>query len=258
MAGFLYWFPDVAGMIDSPVKFPLNCKLLHLAGASLECGQQANGPDVNRTGAMVTVAPAAGSDGKQAVCRFAPSGDAYVPDGQNWRPVGPAEKPDYWIGWERGGPPRPADLARTRPSKLRGYDVTLGDGNLWKLPVLRGGFITVPTVFRSLPGGEVNAEVVEAYADLCHEAEAWMEKSQKAADWKPESEDPQPTFLHKDILSFCTAVIGVNYRVGLAEVSALGLVRNDTWEDVVGAAIGGLAIEEELAARKKNGTRSDG
>ena len=250
MAGLLYFFPGHSGMIRTAKDFPK--PLPYLAGVSLECGVPAGGPG-DLTGAMVATIPLVGD---QPVCRYAPKGDGFVPGGQHWYAAD-----GYWIGWEKERPPSPQELARTKT--LAGDEVTLTDGQQWTIPVLHGAFLTLPTRWRR-SGAEVTEEVDPQYAELCAKAVEWMDYC-KAMD-KPDSEAETSAARWGivECFDYCAAVLGVNYRLGVDEVSALGLIGGvgpdgeHVAGKVMGASVGTLAMEKEVERRKKKATANDG
>lgn len=150
----------------------------------------------------------------------------YYPDRQTWIPVGPTDAPKYWLGWNTQKPPTPDTLRRDRI--VSGYEYTLGDGHDWTAPTIRrpNGKTNLPEVWGVDPAGAFAARLHPDYDRFWQLAGEMFKVALEQIDW----EQPQ---------TFAAAVecLGLNYRVGPHEVSALGLLTSETYPLVFGAAI---------------------
>ena len=143
-----------------------------------------------------------------------------------WQPE-PGEPAPYWVGWDPAAVPRPAELQR--PLTVVGNWVVLGDAQKWLVPLLHGapgrpehGLPLEPGVG---PDGRVIAVLNEEYAALRAEVLALQGL---LASWPDRADE---TF------DFCVRLLGVAYRVGAAEVLALGLFDCDLQAAVIGASL---------------------
>jgi hypothetical protein len=140
-----------------------------------------------------------------------------------------------WEDWV----PKPSDLERN--SMLDGKEVLMGDGNLWRLPVLRKflGGTGLPKVIRRT-NGQLVETVIDRYHDLCERGEKMFESI------LPESEIKITTEFIFDLI---TDSLSVNYRVTSAEVSLLGLITSECLVPATRALLDIDAAEEYI---KKN------
>lgn len=185
-----------------------------------------------------------GPDGSNGTLFAMPpiNGDApvigYYPQRQDWRPVRAKPKPGeteapilYWLGFDREDRPRPETVRRAR--LVEGYDLELVDSQTWTCPTIRriGGRPGVPTVWGVSQCGGFSETVDDEYRDLWELAGEMMEAITGRRDWnKPET--------------FAAAVrcLGLNYRVGPHEVSAIGLITSENYPQIFKAAIDGDAL----------------
>ena len=126
---------------------------------------------------------------------------------------------DCWVGVDTEYPPTPADLAIDAP---RGYPLTLGDGQTWKVPVVR----SVEPAREQLPydfvyGADGQPELVRAESRLWElAAEGWNHLYERAA---------HPTISTETLLELCLGALALNYRLGKVEQTVLRLVNSANW-----------------------------
>jgi hypothetical protein len=151
---------------------------------------------------------------------------SYSLEKQTWQKIG-----NQWIGYQTDLKPGPESLRRT--NKFQGYEVELGDNRIWCAPVLRafdqsaGGWSArIPLSWGLGANGELEAKPVEKYREL------W-EASLKIVATVGGGGDA--TFL--DCFEWAVNCVSVNYRVGAAESSILGLFDDDTIRDVLHSAV---------------------
>lgn len=145
--------------------------------------------------------------------------------------------PELWLGYEPSDPPGPTDLARRE--QRPGHPVTLTDGHEWIVPVARllDGQPALPRRLSWDGQAWTPGEVLDRYTDLfaaaCRVWDALMEAGEVTLD---ESCDVAATAL------------AVNYRIGPAEISLLGLFDTDSHAAIIRAMIDWPAVE---ALKKK-------
>lgn len=170
----------------------------------------------------------------------------YYPNKQSWRRI-PGE--DTWLGWYPENPPKEASLRKSE--MLNGYQIELGNGESWTIPVARtwnekGNYITVlPCVVDVDENGRVikSDKVVSAYQDL------WKTASDIFDGIKSALESDGEADLKLDYES-CFKVISTNYRVSNIEIAALELINTkNTW--LVAHAVVDL-LNHPLLSVKKN------
>ena len=139
----------------------------------------------------------------------------------------------YWIGFLRSDLPRPQDLVRAKV--MPGHPVCLADGNLWTVPVARllDGAPALPRRLTWDGASWQPGDVLERYADLFGAA---------CRCWDALSQDGEVTF--DESCDVAVLALAINYRVGPAEVSALGLFDNTSHIEVVKAMLDWPALEE--------------
>jgi len=151
----------------------------------------------------------------------APGSVGYWPDRHTWRPLRPGEPAGAWLGYDPADLPTPADLLRREP--IDGYEVTLEgrDGpSRWLVPVARifPEGTNLPAALAIGPGGALVKEPLARYAAACRLAERLWDHVLAGQDGRP------PTEPMTDAEEFAAAceILALNYRVGPAEMSALG------------------------------------
>jgi hypothetical protein len=140
-------------------------------------------------------------------------------------------EPSCFVGIEDPAlPPRPEDLVRGRG--LNGYDVPLGDGQKWRVPlVLRWNAadcaheLAVPQAY--VPrDGRIVQEPLPPYARLADVA--------AAAFARFVAETPTPL---ETLCAEAAELLAANYRVGLPECGLLGLFAPEVLQPLFGAAL---------------------
>ena len=162
----------------------------------------------------------------------------YNSDSQTWaRRFG---SDGCYVGFWNDKPPTPLELMR--PDAKPGTGVKLLDGNEWVVPVLRqyredGGQIKfdckLPTVFKQdeetgrMVTGEVTRQYRDVWNDACAIADRFIEEMKGGT-----------IEIDTDVYDrFIGDVIGINYRVGLPEISVLGLLDLDCYSRVMFASL---------------------
>lgn len=149
----------------------------------------------------------------------------YYPQQQKWvpAPIGDAETPPYWVGFNRDALPTVADLARE--DMLTGKPVTFRNGSTWQVPVLRewqDGGDALPIWSTPLPlmvdidryGRAIDGPVVPEYRDL-------FDVGLKILIRLITSKDPEGFAITNDVfMQFAADALGCNYRVSLLELSS--------------------------------------
>lgn len=197
MRSFLYW-------IDTDRKVTMDADAPFLRNPM---GQRSTGPVEGKTGLLVYT-----SSLPSGLCKYSPADQEWI-----------EAEPGRWVGYWRNLKPTPGDLIVDDTKLLDGWPAELGDGNVWILPRLKSETEQsgLPHVVRLSSSGCLYTEPVEKYKDLCKDGERlwetllWMRKG---------GEKPERPMVEPDIFRLISRLVGVNYRVGPAEVSLLGLV----------------------------------
>jgi len=183
-----------------------------------------------------------GPDGSHGVF-VAPFKDVIPPgydtENYSWQKI-----KDFWIGVNKKEC-CPVDFARNYIT--RGYDILLGDGNMWTVPVAM-----VDTPNFSLPQYETIGEngkwtwkVQEEYEMLCNFAsDLW------------DHVDPDMNFSMDEDLTrnMCIAALEVNYDINAYECAALRLFTQEAYQRIVSAVLdipGREDIIAHLEGKKK-------
>lgn len=142
-----------------------------------------------------------------------------------------------WVGWQPDAPPRPEDLERR--VTIPGHHVQLADGREWLVPVARRvtGASGLPRAMRWDGVDWSTGEVLPAYAGLWGAACSLWDRLLNV--------DAQGDHVTVNVeCDAAAAALAVNYRLGPAEISALGLFTTQAQQQVIGALIDLPALEE--------------
>lgn len=144
----------------------------------------------------------------------------FFPDRQKWINCGP-----HWLGYELGTLPGPEVLRRK--SLLPGYEVPLGDGQVWQVSVIRrlGKFPALPRTMALNDTGEFVTDVLPEFAGT------W-DASAEMFDFLFRAE----SIPFEQVFALAVEALAVNYRVGPREVSVLGLLNTVNFQSVFEAA----------------------
>jgi len=241
MAGFLYYIPggDQSISIERLGELGLG-HAFEKAGGVTVSGVRNNGPD---GGAGVIVAdPRRVPDARVGCYR----------DQQTWeRYAG-----DYCLGFYTKERPGPHDLAR--PKALGGRPVELADGNPWLVPVVQmwsddeqdeGFRCALPSRLELdwTTGKWEPTGVAPAYREVLDGCLRWWDQRQKAlfgaADAQGEDLDDDEVIQAEVEISFSEAadlavqLLSLNYAIGRAEVSMLGLFDTERVRQILDAAV---------------------
>lgn len=186
-----------------------------------------------------------GPGSKLCGCVLAPhtaAGDVprlgYFPELQDWTPSIGGEQ-QYWLGRDRDQPTTPDSLRRRRPL-VRGYDVTLGDGQVWHVPVVRRptGTTRLPCHLKMTPAGleeVVKAEYRALFDDFEPVATVFWEGG---------------TIQRLVGCDVALRALAVNYRLGWDEQNALALLDGDNWLEVLKLAVD-LPLFDDALQKKR-------
>ena len=248
MSTFLYFFPNRPAAAEGLDWLPESAAELRtvLAGATWSRSKVNDGPG-RAAGGIVSILPAYGSAGVQATC-------GYFPERQRWVEfTGPDKQPLYWAGYETASPPRPVDLIR--PRTIPGMAARLADGNDWIVPLVHSQiagelFTSLPRTLRCGAAGQAYLQADDSYAEIVADsARLWETVATPTAQW-PLSE--------LETLLFDVRLLAINYRLGLVECSALGLLNTLCKFAPIYVALGLDAVGAETEAQKKTDTPPSG
>ncbi len=161
-------------------------------------------------------------------------------------PIDWHEADGYHIGWHTPYPPGPADLHNGLD--VTGFNITLLDGNAWRVPLVAvcrdldpERECGLPQVYALADNGDARdtdrgyASTVKAeYMPLVEESEAFL-----AAVLDESAAGP-------DAVDYCAHLLHVSYRIGVAEMLALELLDKECAEAMV---LGSIDFSERIKAK---------
>jgi len=144
-----------------------------------------------------------------------------------------SRKAEVLFGVIGEGMPGPGDLARGR--QVDGHWVELGDGHKWLVPCARRfpSGTMLPQSLIMERGVRVGG-VVREYVEFSKRAEGLFERLYLG---KGSDREDAGGVSFGEAFAICVEALGVNYRVGAAEVSRLELLRTDRLRSVLGAIV---------------------
>lgn len=215
---FFYYLPQISAHQVTPGLLAGR----GLAGPLKDClGERVFGDRVSRHNVV------RGPDGSSGVILFAPpfgGGEidrpGYHPEHQEWTQVLGADGVSYWLGRDREQPPSPEGLRRE--DQLDGYEQVLGDGRAWLCPTIRRAWV-VPRVPQSYGrhNGRFERRVLPEYEDVWKQSAGWLAERLTDEEWFDAS----------------VTCLGLNYRLGAEEITALGLLNDRTMQAVMESAL---------------------
>lgn len=168
-------------------------------------------------------APSKGPDGEPGLLLYAiptsrekPFGLRYRPSDQTWIDCG-----THWIGIQNDSPPQPEGLRRKKV--LDSYSYAMADGREWLCPKIRRGGMPLVPAYWKINQGNFRLEVKEEFADI------W----EQSADWA----GTVRAISYMEAFQICALCLGLNYRLGVNEISALNMLDMATSRDVILAAL---------------------
>lgn len=165
----------------------------------------------------------------------------YFPDEQTWHPVDDGSL--LWIGLDNTSPPTPDDLRRTKT--FTGYEIELGDGNLWDIPVIRcpADESTSLPATQYVERGKFVRTIKAAYKQ-------YWEESVEIADWffSGEKKEMPIVRLHE----LCVRAIGINYRFGENEQRLMSVVDSENWMALLGCTVDFNKVQAMGDVQKKS------
>ena len=238
MRRFLYY---ISGMtVKPPVEFIRENGLAH-----------AFPRDMLRTCAFAQLS--AGPDGGPGVLFSAGDGHGvrYDRESQHWSKLSPR----VWFGYakDRAQRPGPDDLIARRAC-VEGYQVELGDGNQWRIPLVRrwpDGSELPQIIMMDFATGRAVVRVRSEFKELYERAEILLDTLLEGG---PDEADPD------DIMRLAELALGVNYRVSRYEISALELLDTRNAKEIADALLDGPNLKKLLdeLRGKKNGACEPG
>jgi len=192
-----------------------------------------------------------GPDGRGGIVAAAGAADGlgFYPDRQEWTPI--PGRSGVYIGLPTDEPPPgPADLARGET--IAGYPIELGDGNTWIVPVGRmfPEGTQLPQALAIGPDGALVRDILPAFAVAGRLADRIWNAIRTQYELLDDGEKPTEI---DDLEAFemAVAIVALNYRVAVAEASALRILTTANVRDVLGAFVDWPAWTEAV---KKNAT----
>ncbi len=179
---------------------------------------------------------------------------------QIWERVEEPGRPVWHLGYYRESPPKEADLQRA--FLLDGYSIELGNGERWSLPPVRRHpeGTGLPSRLKLKADGGVEQELMDEYRALFDEVSDYAETYYGGLLKAETGEAGEPPDFP---LAVAYKLIAVNYRVGRAEINALGLVTSENlpmnaWVAIDLPAFYRVAGDEQsVSEAEKKGASSD-
>lgn len=164
----------------------------------------------------------------------------YYPDEQHWQAIGDGSQ--LWVGIDPSLPPTPDELKRKRTHS--GYTIELGDGNRYEIPVVRrpDNSTNLPTDMVFDAAGKLQEPIKPAY-------EKYWEASAEVCQWFFGGDEV--TFDKARALRLAIEVLGLNYRYGNAEHTALRLIDTTNWMAILAFSVDMPRVRSEQEAQKK-------
>lgn len=234
---FLYYVPQDVRLHECNLSYAIDQGNSTACAAYVECQILRNGPDGG--GGMIY------SHSTQRV--------GYYPDEQHWEQLSESRA---WIGWPKQAP---ADvrLMLQRKQLLDGYWVELSDGNQWLVPIARKPemdeelrwTVTLPRTLIFRNGDWLYGPVERRYAGLLDIAYKWLPV--RVAAVRDDTDEANATMQLMDVsmqecISMAVTALSYNYRLGPAEVSALGLMNQFNFLGVLDALVDWSGLLELL------------
>ena len=214
----LYYLPKINRQRVRPDQGQLNLTLL------TELGLGSIFSDCNSLTVRAGDVTSGGPDGGSGViiCYQTPKGsipdrDGYVPSQQTWHDCG-----EFWIGLDNNSPVVPEDLVRE--SQNDGYAIALG-GREYVVPVVRREDDTtlLPRDIQLNPAREVlKAQFQKNWDD-----------SAEVIEWAQNNSWPKELDGVAHAVELAVSVLGINYRYGVHEHNAIGLIDSTNWLKVL-------------------------
>lgn len=184
-----------------------------------------------------------GPDGGSGVLLYAmpvsgekPFSLRYKPDLQTWVDCG-----THWLGMNNEQKPEPDGLLRKKT--LNSYRYTLADGREWMCPKIRRGGMPLVPAWWKMNQGLFTLEVKTEFVDIWNESESWSLGIRSIS--------------YPEAFSICALCLGLNYRMGVNEISMLNMLDMETSRDVILAALDEQFFIDQLAQKKSPGTSSE-
>jgi len=166
---------------------------------------------------------------------------------------------DYYLGIDPDlGAPGPDDLMREET--IGGYPIDLA-GSEWTIPLARvwPEGTRIPETMGYGPDGSFVTIPVARYAPLCRRAERIFDMvvAEYGLD-DPGADSPDPgTIDGREAFDLAVEILAVNYRVGPAEVTRLGLIDTANLKFVIGYFVDLPSIFGEAAKRTEAKKKAD-
>jgi hypothetical protein len=249
MSAPLYFLPGIRLSGFAPDRGKLSRSLLAARGLAeawsdveqlddvAYCEITGRGPD-GGPGLVVSALPVAGREPPRRV--------GYYPDETAIRWT--LAREGLWLAVDDHFPVAPSDVARRK--QFPGHPVELADGQEWIVPVVRRGLKKgVPALPERMgwdAHGQFGMVLDPRYGVL------W-ERTEKLMEYFGTGEH---SMSYADAAELDLDFLGLNYRIGKVEATALGLLDTTNWEKILWAALDGPTIDKAMAAveaAKKNG-----
>ena len=185
-----------------------------------------------------------GPDGGRGIIVSYDSDIAYKEDSQEWQKIHGA---NAWVGYNKSDRPTPKDLARD--SSVSGYPVELGDGNQWVVPRARlaDGITSLPRARAYKDGSWTKGDIIQKYQKLWETAEKFWSEFEKTINDLQRDNTEVISVEFPEENDCAVMALSANYRMGMTEVSILGLLTDET----VGRILHALVDYETISLFEK-------
>lgn len=145
-----------------------------------------------------------------------PSRCGFFAGQQTWHPVDDGSL--LWIGTQNDQPPTPQDMERSKV--FRGYEMELGDGNTWQIPIIRRptDLQTALPQSQYIENGKLVRSLKAAYL-------RYWQHSEEVADGFLAGKEFSVIRAHE----LAVEALSLNYRFGHNEQKILGIVDSENY-----------------------------
>ena len=157
----------------------------------------------------------------------------------------------YWVGIENvATPPGPEDLML--PFNIRGHFVKLGDENRWRIPMVWSWNLNQIRHELALPQ-KMSVHIEDSKKVLKREVMAVYRPLIQIAERVWDSFTNETPISSEQVFLDCVVLLAANYRVGLEEISLLGLFDEESLQEILKASIDYPTLSAQAAEMAASG-----
>lgn len=173
----------------------------------------------------------------------------FKPEEQTWQQ---SLNGKYRVGFYEND--RPDEQSLRRKKQLAGFEVELGDGGKWLIPVARiitGGSVLPQSLILGKDGAIVT-EALPQYAEFSAKAEKLWEDFQVENKWK----EGKTKLTVAERMTFAIEALAWNYHINIEEVNLLKLITTENLGEIMAAIIDVptiIEVAKQMKDEKKKG-----